>query len=545
MTPFHAEWLLLLDRLLPLPSMVVGGLIISQSERPWTSGLLILLYALFNMGVTQLALRTDDLVRPTGMARFCASAGPLFLLTWLSGPESSAWFLGVITTFAAVFAQSGWHQLGYVISFTAVTLVGTRLGGMSWDELLPVAVQMAVVGWLSVGLSRALYDNWNRARASAQSLAQQNETLEAALSARQRFLATMSHEVRTPLNGVLGMAEVLQSTVLEPEQRGMVRTIQTSGQGLLQVLNDVLDTAKLDAGKLRLSNSAYAPATLIGAVVALMQASTHGREVRLIAELDPKMPAALHGDPSRIRQVLLNLVGNALKFTPEGEVRVRARWEDAVLFVEIQDTGIGISEAAQERIFQPFSQAEGTETSGGTGLGLAICLQLTELMQGTLTLQSQLGQGSCFRLCLPAPLGTLSEAPEAPAISPTTGRILLVDDNEVNLQVAERMLILCGCTPTLARDGQEALHKATAEPFDLILMDCQMPRMDGLEATRKLRERGLDLPILALTASVTQEAQKACLDAGMDQVLAKPLSLPVLSQALGEHLGRVAKEKAC
>lgn len=544
MTPFHAEWMKLLDRLLPLPTLVVGALVAYQSPRPWLSVLCLVLYAGLNIAISQVVLRGYASIAPAGLARLCATAGTLFLFCWLSGPDSSAWYLGVITIFSAVFAQSGWRQLGYVFAFSLSTLAGAYLAGMALPALLPIGVQLAIVGWLSVGLARALFSNWSKAQASTQILAQQNETLEAALSARQRFLATMSHEVRTPLNGVLGMAEVLENTPLDEAQRGMVRTIQTSGQGLLQILNDVLDTAKLDAGKLRLSSQDYAPRTLVESVVQLMGAGTESRPVTLVCELDDSLPPALLGDPSRIRQVLLNLVGNALKFTPQGQVYIRARWEAGRLLVEVEDTGIGISQALQQTIFQPFSQAEGAQSAGGTGLGLAICLQLTQLMQGTLTLQSTLGKGSCFRLCLPAPVGTLSGDPEPAPVRSNTGRVLLVDDNEVNLQVAERMLTLCGCAPVLARDGEEALKRASTQAFDLVLMDCQMPRMDGLEATRRLRAQGIAIPILALTASVTHEAKNACLEAGMDQVLAKPLSLPMLSQALEEHLGNPVRERA-
>ncbi len=252
-------------------------------------------------------------------------------------------------------------------------------------------------------------------------------------------------------------------------------------------------------------------------------------------EVDPSVPSTIAGDPTRLRQVLLNLVGNAYKFTEEGEVVVRLTWAEDTLVVSVRDTGIGISEQAQAQIFEPFSQAESgtTRQYGGTGLGLTISRRLVDLMGGTLSLESTLGQGSNFTVHLPA----LASTPLPMSASLATGGrlpelVLVVEDNPVNLLVTSRMLETIGCAYLTATNGSQALKVVAEHPIDLILMDCRMPVMDGFEATRQLRTQALFLPILALTAGVTEEEQRACDEAGMDGVLPKPLTLEALREAL-------------
>ena len=316
---FHVEWMRRLDRLMPVPTLMVAALVIESSQAPLLSGLCVFMYVVLNVGISQVAIRTGQ-VHQMGVARVVANVGTILLLGWISGPGASAWYLGVLAVFAAVFGTSGLSQVLMVAAVSATTLLGAKLGGETWYGLVPIAVFMACVSWLSFGLSRALYSSWTRERSSSKDLHEQNQHLEQALSTKKRFLATMSHEVRTPLNGVLGMAEVLETTTLDLEQRSMVETIQSSGHGLLQVLNDLLDTAKLEAGKLNLQPTVFEPGKLIRSVVELMRAGTHGIPVELELELDPDLPRGLVGNPARIRQVLLNLIGNALKFTKAGRV---------------------------------------------------------------------------------------------------------------------------------------------------------------------------------------------------------------------------------
>lgn len=365
------------------------------------------------------------------------------------------------------------------------------------------------------------------------------ERTQLALKARKEFMATMSHEVRTPLNAVLGMAELLGETSLDAEQYQMVRVIRESGEGLLGVLNDILDMAKLDAGRMELEHIAYSPEELLQGVGALMRGALKSDRVTLRVE-GVALPKQLKGDPQRIRQVLLNLVGNAVKFTRQGEVSVTALWAQDRLRVEVRDSGIGISEEAQRALFEPFVQGEmGTSRRfGGTGLGLAICKRLLDLMGGRLELQSTLGVGSCFSFEIPAPIAAAASPVRVVTDSVALpARVLVVDDNPVNVMVVQRMLKQLGVDSEVAEHGRQALERAGRSQFDLVLMDCHMPEMDGYEATRRLHKSQPALPIVALTAGLTPEEQEACWSSGMDAILAKPVSMEKLRAELGRWGG--------
>ncbi len=375
---------------------------------------------------------------------------------------------------------------------------------------------------------------------------------------RQTFLATMSHEIRTPMNGVLGMAELLGTTALDDQQREMLAVLQGSGRGLLQVLNDVLDISRLEAGRVELERLPTAVEPLAAEVIALLRHGPHGAGVRMAVEAGP-LPPRLEVDPTRLRQVLLNLVGNAAKFTEAGHVLVRLGWAEGRLSVAVEDTGIGIPPAALARLFEPFSQADASTTRrfGGTGLGLAISHHLVALMGGELRAESTEGAGSTFSFSLPAPAAPAPSGP-APGDGPATAddaplglRVVVVDDNAVNLKVATAMLSRLGCR-VQALGGGAALLAALpgAPPFaansdenmlpDVILLECQMPGMDGFETCRRLRARGHRGPVLALTAGVTAEERAACAAAGMDDVRAKPVSVTGLRRALLAWTGPAA-----
>lgn len=531
---FHAQWMTRLDRVLPAPCAVLGLMTALSSDRPWASGSLVAFYVLANLGLSALA-RSGIGIGYFGGARNLLSVACFTLLGWISGPESWAWSLTVIALFARSFSRSSWRRLIAQHSIIAGAALGAWLGGRTPMETLAIGGILASIAYLVSGLSKALYSTWLSAQVNAEALEERNQALQSALATRQVFLATMSHEVRTPLNGVLGMAELLSGTPLALDQRCMLETIRDSGQGLLQVLNDVLDTAKLDAGKISLETLPFNPAQLAGSVCRLLGAKGKDTPVVVRVEVDPSVPSTIAGDPTRLRQVLLNLVGNAYKFTEEGEVVVRLTWAEDTLVVSVRDTGIGISEQARAQIFEPFSQAESgtTRQYGGTGLGLTISRRLVDLMGGTLSLESTLGQGSNFTVHLPA----LASTPLPMSASLATGGrlpelVLVVEDNPVNLLVTSRMLETIGCAYLTATNGSQALKVVAEHPIDLILMDCRMPVMDGFEATRQLRAQALFLPILALTAGVTEEEQRACDEAGMDGVLPKPLTLEALREAL-------------
>jgi len=374
---------------------------------------------------------------------------------------------------------------------------------------------------------------------------------EAASRAKSQFLANMSHEIRTPMNAVTGMVELLRHTELDARQRRYLDAIQRSAEGLLDIINDVLDLAKVEAGRLELDTHDFDPRACLGETVEMLQPRAAAKGLDLRFECDPEVPAELHGDPVRLRQILANLVSNAVKFTERGSVVVRVVLQSrsarggVTLRCEVRDTGPGIAPTDQERIFDAFAQADGSHTRryGGTGLGLAIVKQLVDLMRGEVGVASTPGEGSTFWFSVPLEpaQGEVVEERRRPAAASLTGHVLLVEDNELNREVAEGMLRALGLEVTVACDGREALQIATVRRFDAILMDCQMPHLDGFAATRQLRAHELSsglprVPILALTANAIKGDRERCLEAGMDGYLAKPFTQAALGAALAAWL---------
>jgi signal transduction histidine kinase len=374
---------------------------------------------------------------------------------------------------------------------------------------------------------------------------------EAANRAKSEFLAGMSHELRTPLNAVLGYAQLLtMEGGLSPRQARGLETIQQSGQHLLALVNDILDLARIEAGRTALNPAPVNLSELLQTVVHLMRVKADEKQLAVVFDAAADLPEAVLADERRLRQVLLNLLGNAIKFTDDGTVTLRASAEpqgkaQVLLRLDVEDTGIGMHADDVERIFEPFEQVgDAQRRSGGTGLGLAITRALVNDMGGRVQVSSELGRGSRFRIELPLPVAQLAQvaSPRAPGLARYAGpprRVLVVDDVAANRALMCDFLMNAGFEVAQASDGGELLAAARSFRPDLVLMDSVMPSVDGVEATRRLR-RDADLaavPVIAISASATAEHRAACLQAGVNVFLTKPVSLQALQARIGEQLG--------
>src|SRR5579875_253922 len=424
----------------------------------------------------------------------------------------------------------------------------------AWVSLLEGAISSFAVLWILLHESERLEDVVSKLRDRALDIAKQKSDV----------LSTMSHEIRTPVNAIVGMTDLLMNTQLDEQQREYGAALQSAGEALLVLIEDILDLSKLEAGKLQLDEVTFDPCGVVEQALDLVAMQAKKKDIELISTVDPGAPRAVRGDAHRLRQILLNLATNAIKFTERGsvtiDVRVREEKSDTVtLRFEVIDTGIGISPEIQSHLFAPFTQAERRTSRlfGGTGLGLSISRRLAVLMRGAMGLVSQEGKGSTFWLEVPfaRPCETAGETPTAPpedataagdlppaaiAVKGERARILLVDDHPPNRTIVLQQLRRLGYEADIARNGREAIDAALGGRYELVLMDCVMPEVDGFEATRQIRARersGGHVSIVAMTANAMEGDREACLRAGMDDYIAKPVRLAQLRRIVERYMG--------
>ncbi|MGC4074460.1 MAG: response regulator [Nibricoccus sp.] len=463
--------------------------------------------------------------------------------------KADRWGLWV-SSLTPVYNDQGHIEAGVGLDFPATDWVAA----IATTRALALSGALALVGILLfretfVLLIRAEIDH---RKSTEHELSRAVTAAEHASHSKGEFLAVMSHEIRTPLTAVLGFASVLSETKLDPTQRRYVDTIISAGDRLVGMLNDVLDLSKIEEGKLVLNSIAWSPALLINEVVDLMTPAAMEKGLRLRCDQRFSDALAVQGDPARVRQILVNLVSNAVKFTDTGEVVLSGRWvppdigaPKGKLILEVQDTGIGIPSDKLPGLFKQFTPQSGQNRRiNGAGLGLAICKRLVDLMEGSIAVESFFGHGARFTVTLPTAPSELSRPLEIPGSSrppvasstpPMRGRALVVDDHVVNRELLKIMLRRLGYLADLAVSGEEAITLTNAAHYSIVFMDLEMPGMDGFATTKKIRAAetpGQHIPIIAVTATTTKGTREKCLAAGMDEYLTKPVYLPALKSTL-------------
>jgi len=499
-----------LNRVLQVVNVISGSLACTMPVALWFAG--------------------DELVRTYAMATFFIGATYVLLQYYAN-----------VATFLLLISP-------YVVSFALV--LGAQIAGRGRSAMAIAIVMAACVALVNFFyLSQKTLEGSRSALRRARAQARDGErAAEAANEAKSAFLATMSHEIRTPLNGVLGMAQAMAAENLSPRQRERLDIIDQSGKALLAILNDILDLSKIEAGKLELEEIEFDLDEVARGAHSAFTALANKKGLSFALDID-NARGVYRGDPTRLRQILYNLISNALKFTEAGEIRVTAVRGEGELRISVRDTGVGIPAESLTKLFAKFAQVDASTTRryGGTGLGLAICQQLSRLMGGAISVESELGKGSTFTVVLPlprvgeqratAPLPSPQTLAPQPIDAPLTLRVLAAEDNSVNQLVLKTLLHQIGVEPVVVADGAAALQAWETAHWDVILMDIQMPVMDGPTATRMIRERELEsgrarTPIIALTANAMSHHVAEYMAMGMDDHVAKPIEAGRLFEAL-------------
>jgi signal transduction histidine kinase/CheY-like chemotaxis protein len=557
------------NRLIHCGAMCAGSIAFAPALWSIAWGLAALALALAGYSLADRAQPNIDAQRRTSLAR------GLFATTLINSTLYAAWTLILWRA-----PSSGAHLFAIVMFFISmvyalmqyyaaprlfVAVVSPYIAALTAIGVATVAPGVARGDlWLGLSFLAGAAATFNFLRAARQSLAASRSALRqaralatereaaaaAANQAKSVFLATMSHEIRTPLNGVLGMAQAMAADGLPSAQRERLEVIQQSGKALLAILNDVLDLSKIEAGKFELDDSVFDLGELAAGARAVFAALAESRDLRFSLALEPGAEGCYRGDPTRVRQILYNLLSNAVKFTQAGEIRVEFAASAAGLRILVADTGVGIAPEALERLFGKFEQADATTTRrfGGTGLGLAICRELAQMMGGQVQAESAPGKGSTFVVELPLPRAArLVPTAAAQATMPDEAfdaarlRVLAAEDNAVNQLVLKTLLAQVGVEPTMVTNGRQALDAWRGGIWDLILMDIQMPEMDGLAATAAIRAEEREsgrcrTPIVALTADALTHQTASYQARGMDGWVAKPIEAARLFEALNAAL---------